>query len=86
MARMPAPKRTRVCRVTRTMTLPDHTGKRHLLHFTIDGLARRARFSDPGTVPDFAGDVAWFEMEQRNRTRLGYVFVRQVPEPPSTKT
>lgn len=70
MARLPAPKHARVCRVTRQKTLPDHTGAQRDLHFVIDGLARRSRFAGTGQVPKFDGDVAFFEMEQRNKTRL----------------
>lgn len=81
MARTPAPKHTHVCRVTRKRTVPDHTGAQRDLFFTIDGLARRARFADLGQVPEFEGDVAFFEMEQRNKTRLGYVFLRQIERP-----
>ncbi len=61
--------------------MPDHTGAQRLLHFTIEGLARRTRFADPAHVPAFEGDVAFFEMEQRNKTRLGYVFLGQVEKP-----
>ena len=85
MARTPAPKRTRTCRVQKVWTLPDHTGARRLLHFTVHDIARRTRFADVGHVPEFEGDVAWFLMEQRNKTRLGYVFLHQVEEPPPTK-
>ncbi|WGM48622.1 hypothetical protein KOAAANKH_03525 [Brevundimonas sp. NIBR10] len=85
MARTPAPRLTRICCVRRMMTLPDHTGDARLLCFTIDGLARRTRFAEIGQVPEFEGEVAWFEMEQRNKTRLGYVFVRQVAEPAPSK-
>ena len=81
MVRTPAPKQTRVCRVTRAKTLPDHAGAQRDLHFVIDGLARRARFAEIGQVPEFEGDEALFEMEQRNKTRLGYVFLRQVEKP-----
>lgn len=81
MARAPAPKYSRVCRVTRAKTLPDHAGAQRDRHFVIDGLARRARFAEIEQVPEFEGDVAWFEMEQRNKTRLGYVFIRQIDRP-----
>ncbi len=81
MARQPAPKHIRICCVRRVLTLPDHTGAQRLLHFTIEGLARRTRFADPAHVPAFEGDVAFFEMEQRNKTRLGYVFLGQVEKP-----
>jgi hypothetical protein len=85
MARTPAPKHTRVCRVTKQKTLPDHDGNQRLLNFTIDGLARRTRFASVGEVPEFEGDVAFFEMEQRNKTKLGYVFLRQIDKPSSWK-
>jgi hypothetical protein len=44
-------------------------------------LTRRTRFADPGQVPAFEGDAAFFEMEQRHKTRLGYVVLRQVEKP-----
>lgn len=79
MPRYPAPKLTRVCEVRRQRLLPQDGGG--TLFFTIHGLARRARFADPGQIPEFEGEVAFFEVEQRNKTKLGYVFLRQV-EPP----
>jgi hypothetical protein len=79
MARQPAPKRVRVCRVTRERTLPADGGR--TLFFRIDGIARRARFADPGQVPAFEGEQAFFEVEARPKAALGYVFIREVEKP-----
>lgn len=79
MVRKPAARWTRICEVRRQRLLPQDGGG--TLFFTIHGLARRARFADPGQVPEFEGEVAFFEVEQRNKTRLGYVFLRQVDPP-----
>lgn len=81
MARSPAVKHTRVCRIDRVTTLADFEGRCLALHFTVTGLSRRTPSADPGHVPSFEGDVAWFLMEQRNKTRLGYVFLHQVEKP-----
>jgi hypothetical protein len=79
MVRSPAPKRIRLCEVRRKRLLPQDGGT--TLFFTIHGIARRARFAQPHEVPEFEGEVAFFEVEQRNKTRLGYVFIRQVERP-----
>ncbi len=47
---------------------PDKT--RRTLHFLLHtplGLGSPAHFVDPANVPDFEGDVAWFEMEKVQR-------------------
>lgn len=79
MVRTPAPNRTRICEVRRARLLPQDGGG--TLFFTIHGLSRRARYARPGELPEFEGEVAFFEVEQRNKTKLGYVFVRQVEHP-----
>ena len=84
MVRTPAPKWTRICEVRRQRLLPQDGGS--TLFFTIHGLARRARFADPGQIPEFEGEVAFFEVEQRNSTKLGYVFIRQVEPPASSRS
>lgn len=76
MGKHPAPKFTRICEVRRKRLLPQDGGG--TLFFTIHGLARRARFAEPSEVPEFEGEVAFFEVERRSRTKLGYVFLRQV--------
>lgn len=79
MVRRPPTKWTRICEVRRNRLLPQDGGG--TLFFTIHGLARRARFAEPGEVPEFEGEVAFFEVEQRSKTKLGYVFLRQVEHP-----
>lgn len=79
MVRTPAPKWTRICEVHRQRLLPKDGGD--TLFFVIHGLARRARFADPGQIPEFEGEKAFFEVEPKRGTKLGYVFLRQV-EPP----
>lgn len=83
MVRIPAPRFTRVCEVQRKRLLPQDGGG--TLFFTIHGLSRRARFAEPPDVPEFEGEVAFFEVEQRNKTKLGYVFIRQVDPPTTTR-
>ncbi len=84
MAKHPAPKVTRICEVRRKRLLPQDGGG--TLFFTVHGLARRARFADPGQVPEFEGEVAFLEVEQRNKAKLGYVFLRQVEQPGRSRT
>lgn len=63
--------------------------KRRTLHFLLHtrwGLSSRAEFVEPRNVPDFIGDVAWFEVEKTERG-AGHPYpwwraVRQV-EPPA---
>ena len=80
MAREPAAVRTRICEVLRQRLLPQDGGG--TLHLVVYGLARCARFASVGQVPEFDGDRAFFEVEPKRGTKLGYVFLRQV-EPPS---
>lgn len=63
--------------------------KRRTLHFLLHthlGLSSCAEFVEPENVPDFAGDVAWFEMEKTERggghAHAWWRAVRQV-EPPA---
>lgn len=79
MARTPTARLTRICEVRRKRLLPQDGGG--TLFFTIHGLSRRARFAEPGQVPEFNGEVAYFEVEQRSKTKLGYVFLHQVEHP-----
>ena len=79
MARAPAKPQTRICEVHRQSLLPQDGGC--TLFFVIHGLARRARFADIGQVPEFDGEKAFFEVESKRGTKLGYVFLRQVERP-----
>lgn len=79
MVGIPVPRLRRVCEVRRKRLLPQDGGD--TLFFTIHGLGRRARFAEPREVPEFEGEVAFFEVEQRKKTKLGYVFLRQVDPP-----
>lgn len=79
MARAPAVPPARVCEVHRQRLLAQDGGG--TLFFVIHGLARRARFADPGQVPEFEGEKAFFEVEPKRGTKLGYIFLRQVEQP-----
>ena len=54
------------------------------LHHCIPGTDRQhlASFLRPGEVPDFEGDVAWFEMKwHRKGVWMGWTIIRQVDPP-----
>lgn len=79
MSRAPVIPHARICEVHRQRLLPQDGGG--TLFFVIHGLARRARFADPGEVPDFEGEKAFFEVEPKRGAKLGFVFLRQVAQP-----
>lgn len=63
-------------KVKRFRTLPDSGGE--TLYFKLD-IGRLGRFLDPRQVPEFEGDVAWFEVDY---TLDGPIrFIRRI-EPP----
>jgi hypothetical protein len=80
MVRPRAAPITRICEVHRQRLLPQDGGG--TLFFVIHGPTRRARFADIGQIPEFEGEKAFFEVEPKRGTKLGYVFLRQV-EPPA---
>lgn len=56
-----------------------HEGGRTLFFMVRSGSRRRqSKFFEPGEVPEFEGDVGYFEID---RMRGRWVFVRQVEKP-----
>lgn len=76
MARQPLPPSIHVCEVVRNRCLDGRP-----LGLTLYGLGRRIRFASTREVPAFEGDLAWFEVTPKAKTKLGVLFLRQVDSP-----
>jgi hypothetical protein len=67
-----------VYKVERARALPDAEARTLFFSIKLGGRKRGYRFFEPGEVPAFEGDHAWFEIE---RARGQWRFIRQVEAP-----